>query len=118
MPAALVLAALAADASGRHGLAGYLLVAGVPAAAAAALHLFGRLVELPARTRGEAYVRFESSLAARSGVAEGASLPPLTASAVVAALAVYLLQAFTALVAPRPRLPRRRGAAAAVEAPG
>ncbi|HVM18042.1 MAG TPA: hypothetical protein VM290_10720 [Gaiellaceae bacterium] len=131
LPAALVLAALAADAAGRHGLAGYLLVAGVPAAAAGALVLFGRLVELAPRTRGEAWIRFESSLAAlalvlvlvaaaaRSHAAEGASLPPLTASAVVAALAVYLLQALTALTAPRPRpARRRRTAAAAAEAAG
>jgi len=124
LPAGLVLGALVADAGGRHGLASYLLLAGVPAAAWAALVLFGRLVDLPARTRGEAYVRFETSLAslalvlvlvaaaARSQGAVGTDVPALTASAVGAALLLYLLQALTAIVAPRPRLPRRTRVAA------
>lgn len=125
LPAALVLGALAADAAGLHGLASYLLLTGVPAAAWAALTLLGRLLDLPARTKGEAYVRFETSLAslglvlvlvaaaARAQGAEAGEVPRLTASAVAAALVIYLLQAGTSLVAPRPRLPRRSVAPAA-----
>jgi hypothetical protein len=43
--AALVLAAVAADASGEHGLAYYALVASVPAAAVAALSALGAILD-------------------------------------------------------------------------
>jgi hypothetical protein len=115
VPVVLVLAALGAQGYDRHGLAFSLLVAGVPAAALSALVLFGRLVELPGGVRGERRARAETSLAALGLVLvllaaaaggqapQAASLPPLTTAAIVAALAVYVVQAVTALVSPRPR---------------
>jgi hypothetical protein len=114
-PVLLVLAALGAQAYDRHGLAVSLLVAGVPAAAVSALVLFGRLVELPGGATGERRARAETSLAALglvlvlvaaaagSQAPQASSLPPLTNAAIVAALAVYVLQAVAALVSPASR---------------
>lgn len=121
----LVLFAALADARGLGGLGTLLLVAAVPAAAAAALTVFGELVQLPARARGVAAARVESALgaiglativvaaAARAGAVDGAGVPPLAVSAVVVCVGAYALQAFVALWAPfgrgdvreRPRVP-------------
>jgi hypothetical protein len=130
-PVVLVLCALGAQSYDRHGLAFALLVAGVPAAALSALVVFGRLVELSGGVPGERRARVETSLAAlglvlvlvaaaAGGQAPQASaLPPLTTAAIAAALAVYVLQAVTALVSPRhapaPAPPPR--AAPAADAP-
>ena len=101
----------------------------MPAAAAAALTVFGELVQLPARARGVAAARAESALgalglatvvvaaAARAGAPDGAGVPPLAVSAVIACVAAFALQACLALWAPfgrgdDPRAPARRAAPA------
>jgi hypothetical protein len=109
LPVVLILAALAADALAQHGLSGYLLVGGVAAAAASALVVFGRLVELPRGARDVARMRLETSLAslglvlvlvaaaARAQATGAVGLPSLTLGAIGGALVLYLLQTLTAL---------------------
>jgi hypothetical protein len=116
LPVGLALAAVVADRGGQHGLAFYLLVASVPAAAVGALVLFGRLVELPGGMRGEWQARFEALLAGlglaflllaaavRGQAPEAAAAPTLAASALVAALVAHGALSVTALAAPsRPK---------------
>lgn len=100
-PLALVLAASAADARELHGLAFYLLVAGVAVAAVSALSLFGELVELSERRHDERFARLEVvfaalglvcilvSAAARGQGGDGVAAPQPAVSALVAALAIY-----------------------------
>ncbi len=102
-PLALVLAASAADARELHGLAFYLLVAGVAVAAVSALSLFGELVELSERRHDERFARLEVlfaalglvcilvSAAARGHVGDGVAAPQPAISALVAALAIYVV---------------------------
>jgi hypothetical protein len=111
LPFVLVLAAAVADASGAGLVATYLLVAAVPAAAAAALTVFGELVERPGRSRGVALARTECVLsvlalvavvvaaAARGAAVDGAGVPPLAVSALVACIVAFALQAFVTLLA-------------------
>jgi hypothetical protein len=112
-PLALVLAASAADARGLHGVAFYLLVAGVAVAAVSALSLFGELVELSERRHDERFARLEVvfaalglvcvlvSAAARGHMGEGAAAPQPAVSALVAATAVYAFHALAALYRPQ-----------------
>jgi hypothetical protein len=121
LPVVLVLVAVAADGRARHGLATLALVCAVPAAAAAALTVFGTLVELPGRARGTAALRVDVGLgafalaaivaaaAARAEAVDGAAVPPLAVSGAVAALAAYALQALVAVLAP-PRAATREPA--------
>jgi hypothetical protein len=118
LPVALVLVAVAADGRAHRTLATLALVCAVPAAAAAALTVFGTLVELPGRARGTAFLRVDVGLgalalaaivvaaAARAHAVDGAAVPPLAVSAVAAALAAYALQGLVVLVAPAPSRPR------------
>src|SRR5688572_2412059 len=62
LPVGLVVAAAAAGVQGHGRLGFYLLVAAIPAAAAAALALFGELLDAPA-TPGGAVLRLELALA-------------------------------------------------------
>jgi hypothetical protein len=122
LPVALVLLAVVVDRRGSHALATLLLVCAVPAAAAAALTAFGGLVQLPGKVRGTAAARAQVALgafalvavvaaaAARESAVDGAAVPPLAVSGVIAALAAYGLQGLVALVAPV-RLAEPRGAA-------
>jgi hypothetical protein len=109
LPVALVLAAVAADAAGLHVVATYVLVASVPAAAAAALTVLGEgvlrpggLARLAAYTQallaGAGLAAVVVAAAARANAVEGEGLPPLAASAVVAGLGAFALQAFVALL--------------------
>jgi hypothetical protein len=111
LPVALVLAAAVADGTPLRVAAPYLLVAAVPAAAVAALTVFGELVELPGGTsvaaaRAQALlgalglVAVVVAASARTNAVDGEGLPPLAASAVVACLAAFALQTLVALVAP------------------
>jgi hypothetical protein len=129
LPVVLVLLAASADASGRHGLGTSLLVLAIPAAAASALTRFGELVQLPGRVRGVAAVRADVALgvlalvavmvaaAARAGAVEGAGVPPVAVSAVVACVTAFALQAVVALLVPVVRVdrPERRRATPADE---
>jgi hypothetical protein len=129
LPVMLVLLAALADARGRHGLGTSLLVLAIPAAAASALMRFGELVQLPGRVRGTAAMRADVALgvlalvavvvaaAARGGAVEGAGVPPIAVSALVACVGAYALQAFVALLVPTGRVerPARRRPAAADE---
>ena len=109
LPVALVVAATWADSRDLHELGFYFLVAAVPAAAVSALSLFGELVEVPARARGEGRTRLETALAslglllllvaaALRGHGSEADVPPLAVSMLVACLLVFGAQALTAVV--------------------
>jgi hypothetical protein len=101
LPVLLLAAAIVADARGLREAAFYLLLAAVPAAAVAALSLFGNVLDVP----GEPWLRLEALLAALGLVcvviaASSRGQAPeaaLAGSAAVAALAVYGMQTFTAL---------------------
>lgn len=100
LPVALVVASLLVD--GRP--ASYLLLVAVPAAAIAALHAFGELVELPGRAPGVGAARFRAVLAGlglvlvlvAAGAQGHANAPALAASAAVAFLLVAGAQAASA----------------------
>jgi hypothetical protein len=110
LPFVLVLAAAVADATGFRSPATYLLVAAIPAAAAAALTVFGELVQHSGR-KGVALARTEAVLsalalaavvvaaAARGAAVDGAGVPPLAVSALVACIGAFALQAFVTLLA-------------------
>jgi hypothetical protein len=112
LPLALVLAAALADVRGAHGIAFYLVVAAVPAAAVCALTLLGHLVELPGGAPSEAAVRLEATLSglglllvvvaaaahANAGVDRG--VPPIGVSALLACLLVVGAQWVVALAVP------------------
>jgi len=98
LPVALALAAWGADAHGSLGLAFYLLLAAVPAAAAAGLAAFGDAVDgrgehpaVQAALWGLATGLLVLSCAARSSHGT-TSLPPLGASALVACFGVLALK--------------------------
>ena len=96
-PAGLVLAAAVCDARGLHALAFYLLLAAVPAGAAAALGWVGELVESAVQERGlRRHVLLAGSalvltVAAASLHRHGA-VPPVGISALLAALGIYSVQ--------------------------
>jgi hypothetical protein len=114
----LAIAAWGADARGAHGLAFYLLLAGVPAAAGAGLAAFGDAVDgrgerpaLQAALWGLATGLLVLSCAARSSHGTTASLPALGSSALIACLGVLALKLCVSAagmmrrVAPRPAKP-------------
>ena len=119
LPVALVLLAVVADRRGLLELGALLLVLAVPAAAGAALTVFGNLLALPPGARGVVFgwaevvlgafalVAVVVAAAARASAVEGAGVPPLAVSAVVACVTAFALQAFVALLAPE-RAPRPR----------
>jgi hypothetical protein len=123
LPAALALLAAIADGRGRHETAYWLVVAAVPAAACAALNLFGSLVEVAPRSVEEAERRALATFgtlalglivlaaAVRSPARLDAGVPALGTSALAAAMCMYALQAVVAAgtraVALKPALQRQ-----------
>jgi hypothetical protein len=101
LPAALLVAAVAADGSGAHGFAFYLVLAAIPAVAVAALTCFGELVEGSADAEaGALYVGLTAlalvllvvAAAVRSNAVGHGAVPPLGVSAGVGALSLLGLQ--------------------------
>ena len=89
----LALAAVLGDAAGAHGLAAWLVLLALPAAAAAAFVAVGDALDrgprLPALTGSSALVLLVIGSAVRAGAPRGASVPALAVSAIVMALLCY-----------------------------
>lgn len=123
LPAALALLAAVADGRGRHEAAYWLIIGAVPAAAVAALSLFGSLVDVAPRSADEAEQRALATLgglalallllaaAVRSPARLDAGVPALGTSALAAAMCMYGFQAVVAAgtraVALKPALQRQ-----------
>ena len=100
----LLLAAIAADTLGGHSLSFYLVLGAVVVTAHAALEAYGRLVELPGNSPALGAARLQTGLgvvalalvvvaaAVRAPTLDGAVVPPVGVSAVVASVALLLLQ--------------------------
>jgi hypothetical protein len=104
----LVLCALLADAAGIHGLAYWLVLLALPAAAAAAFVGLSDALDGGGRLGGGtatlALVLLVLGCAVRAGAPRGAAVPTLAVSAAVAALVLYALPGLVWLVEPlRPR---------------
>lgn len=109
MAVLLLLAAVASDRLEAHGLTFYLLLGALVATAQAALVAYGRLVELPGSAPALPAVRLQAALgllalvlvvvaaAVRAPVLGDGSVPPVGLSALVASLALLLLQSSVAL---------------------
>ena len=119
LPLALATAALAAGTVGPGGLALWLGLLAVPAAAAAAFVaisdvLEGEPVRLSAVTSSFALVFIVLGCAVRSNAVAGAAAPPLATWALVAALLAYSIPAFAWVLEPvkvtrtKPERRRRR----------
>ena len=109
---ALVLAAALADAAGRHSLAYYALVAAVPVVALAALSAWETSSTAPPRSRTIAAsprsrpARFPFVLlgtTVRAPLLEEGPPPVIGITAVVAALAIFAVQALVVASAAAPR---------------
>ena len=110
-PAGLLVAALAADGLGGHGLAFYLLLGAIVVTAHAALDAYGSLVELPGKAGAVGVARFRVALAVvalalalvaavvRAPVVAGETVPTLGLSAVIGALALLGLKGALRLAA-------------------
>jgi len=112
LPPALALCALLADAAGLHGLAFWLVLLALPAAAAAAfVGLSDGLAGngwLPGATATLAVLLLVLGSAVREAAAQGAAVPTLAVTAVVGALVLYGVPGLAWLLEPlRPR-PRTR----------
>ncbi|HET9675628.1 MAG TPA: hypothetical protein VFP31_12625 [Gaiellaceae bacterium] len=104
MAVLLLLAAIAADTLGGHSLSFYLVLGAVVVTAHAALEAYGRLVELPGNSPALGAARLQTGLgvvalalvvvaaAVRAPTLDGAVVPPVGVSAVVASVALLLLQ--------------------------
>ena len=117
----LVLSAALADAAGQHSLAYYALVAAVPVVALAALSGLGDVLDGSAAAphdRGIAVLSAAAlpfvllGTAVRAPLLEGGPPPVIAITAVVAALAIFAVQALVAAsaAAPRQRVRARTGA--------
>lgn len=116
----IALCALVADLGGAHGLAFWLVLAAVPAAAWAAFADLGDALaeearRLPAISGTLALVLLVLGSAVRESAAQGGAVPALAVSTVVAALVCYAVPGFVWLLeplrslrtaAPRPRASR------------
>ncbi|HEY2074433.1 MAG TPA: hypothetical protein VGG88_12725 [Gaiellaceae bacterium] len=117
----IVLAAVAADLGGVHGLAFWLVLAAVPAAAASAFAGLGAALAgdggwLRANTATIALVLLVTGSAVRESAPQGAAVPALAVSTLVIALLCYALPGIAWLLseplrsvrtaAPRPRASR------------
>ena len=103
-PAALLLAALGADAFGGHAIAFYVLLGAIVVTAHTALSAYGALVELPGNAPEVGVVRVQTVLgalalslalvaaAARAPALGDATVPAIGLSAAVGALALLGLQ--------------------------
>ena len=110
MAVLLLLAAVAADRLGGQSVSFYLVLAALVVTAHAALQAYGRLVELPGNSPALAAARLQAALgvlalvlvvvaaAVRAPTLDGAVVPPVGESAVVASVALLLLQAAVRLV--------------------
>jgi hypothetical protein len=106
LPGLLAVAALYADGRGSHGLAFDALLCAIPLAAVAALEAFGAFLE----ARADALLGAQAALwalalgllvlssAARSSATEAHTLPALGASALTAALVIFVLKSCLAVV--------------------
>ena len=114
LPALLAVIAALADGRGAHALAFDALLGAIPFAAVAGLAAFGSYLErrddaasgLQALLWTLALTMLVLSCAARSPATQMHTLPPLAASALVGALAVFALKAVVA-IAPYARLALR-----------
>jgi hypothetical protein len=105
LPGILALAAAYADSRGAHGLAFDALLGAIPFSAVSGLESFGAylddradtLVGLQALLWTLALALLVLSCAARSPAGETHALPPLGASALVAALAVFAIKTCVAV---------------------
>jgi hypothetical protein len=100
---ALVTAATAADASGVHGVASWLVLLAIPVAATVAFSAAGDLVEerrslFSALCPSLVLTLLVVASAVRFNAAVGAPVPRLALSALAGCLAVYALQAVAALI--------------------
>jgi hypothetical protein len=100
----IALAALLSDVAGVHGLAFWLVLAALPAAAAAAFVAISDALAgegaLEGITASLALVLLVLGSAVREGAPQGASVPTLAVSAIVMALVCYTLPAFLWLLEP------------------
>jgi hypothetical protein len=104
LPVGLVVAAAAADGAGVHGMAFYLLLAAVPAAAVAALDAFGELLDdagshLHALLWAVVLALTVAGAAVRAPAITEGTVPALARSALVACLGIFCVQALVALAA-------------------
>jgi hypothetical protein len=114
LPALLAVIAALADGRGAHALAFDALLGAIPFAAVATLAAFGSYLErredgaggLQALLWTLALTMLVLSCAARSPATQMHTLPPLAASALVGALAIFVLKAVVA-IAPYARLALR-----------
>lgn len=107
LPVGLVLVSLAAGAQGQARLAFFLLVAAVPAGAVAALTVLGELLDASPNDPAWTVLQLElllgaAGLALLVGAAalrgDGGPVPPLSAAALGACVAVFVAQAVVWLV--------------------
>jgi hypothetical protein len=101
IPVGLVIAAAAADGLGAHGLAFYALLLAVPAAAAAALEAFGRVLDggrdhLHALLWTVVLALLVTGAAVRAPELTEGVVPALGRSALLACLGVFCVQAAVA----------------------
>lgn len=112
LPPGLVLCALFADAAGIHGLAYWLVLLALPAAAAAAFVGISDALDGGSRmcgwTAGLALVLLVLGGAVREAAPLGRAVPALAVSAAVAALLLYALPGLAWLLEPLRPQPRAR----------
>jgi hypothetical protein len=100
-PVGLVIAAAAADGAGSHGLAFYVLLLAVPAAAIAALDAFGHVLDgaadhLHALLWTVVLALVVVGAAARAPAVTEGAVPTVAHSALLACLAIFCVQAAAA----------------------
>lgn len=104
LPPGLVLCALLADAAGIHGLAYWLVLLALPAAAAAAFVGVSDALDGGSRmcgwSAGSALVLLVLGCAVREAAPLGGAVPALAVSAAVAALVLYALPGLAWLLEP------------------
>jgi hypothetical protein len=103
IPVGLVIAAAAADGAGAHGLAFYALLLAVPAAAAAGLEAFGRILDgadehLHALLWTIVLGLLIVGAAVRAPMVTEGTVPTLAHSALLACLVVFCVQAVASAV--------------------
>ena len=102
LPVGLVVAAAAADGAGVHGIAFYLLLLAVPAAAIAALDAFGELLDdagsrLHALLWAVVLALTVAGAAVRAPAVTQGTVPAMARSALVACMAIFCVQAVASL---------------------
>jgi uncharacterized membrane protein YhiD involved in acid resistance len=114
LPLSLAVGALLADSAGLHSLAFYTVLLAIPCAAGAAFLGAGDALQGKDVLRGVTTCLAAALLvlasAVRAGAPEGAAVPALAVSALVAAVVVYGLPLFAWLLEPLKPRPRSRAA--------